>query len=246
MKPCNNPTFQSIHEQVRLLLPWYVNDTLTKDERRLVEEHFQVCAVCKTERAVMQKLSAFNRQSAVPEISAQASFSRLMQRIDNETKDNRIKKLFRCYRTKFFHVLSSLVGFLPPKPIPLAAALVLLLFSAPAVIVLEPGSSGPPEASYRTLSDSNSLENIGANDIRVIFAENLGLEARARLLAAVHGEIIDGPNARGLYLIRLSLAQDSKPDVAKAIAALRREAGVLFAEPALPPHAAFSVPDGRT
>jgi hypothetical protein len=221
---------------------------LTEDERRLVEDHFQTCALCRTEQADLQTLAAVNRHIAVPELSAQASFGRLLQRIDSEAENIRfpVKQPAPRYWTKFFHALPSFSGFLPPTPMAFAATLVVLLLSAPAVIVLETGDSASPEASYRTLSNRNVLENFGADDIRVIFAENLDSAARTRLLAAVRGEIIDGPNARGLYLIRIAAPPGAEADITEAIAALRRETGVLFAEPALPLSAPSSKSDGQS
>jgi hypothetical protein len=232
------------HKKAWLLLPWYTNGTLTTAERRLVEEHLQVCMVCRREQTDIQKLAAHTRQSAVPELCPQASFSRLMQRIDNEPKNSRIKNLHlhsaqRLYR----HVLLSLRGFFSPNPLPIMAAMVLLLLFVPIGILVTPSSRESPDASYRTLSASSGLNDSEANDIHVIFAETLDFKERLRALAAIHGEITAGPNAHGLYLVHIAPEQGAKPDIAKAIAALRQDAGVLFAEPAVPPGSSFSVQD---
>ena len=44
-------------EQVRALIPWYVNGTLSGDEAAAVAEHIAVCANCREEVASTHQLS---------------------------------------------------------------------------------------------------------------------------------------------------------------------------------------------
>jgi anti-sigma factor RsiW len=232
------------HEQAWILLPWYVNGTLDADERRLVEQHLQGCGVCRKEQSEILKQSAYCRQTAIPELSAQASFNRLMQRIESESTGSRGKNASPRGMPEFYRqLMQSLSVLLPPKPA--AAALAVMLLAVPAVILLMPGISQAPDTEYRTLSSSRGLESSVTDTIHVIFAESVDRKERLRILASIHGAAIAEPNARGVYLIQIAPLQGSKPDIAQAIAALRREAGVLFAEPASPPDASFAMPDGQ-
>ena len=59
-------------EQVRELIPWYVNGTLPGDEAAAVAEHISQCANCREELAVTLQLSlqvrtAIDEMSPLPE-----------------------------------------------------------------------------------------------------------------------------------------------------------------------------------
>ena len=58
-------------EQVRELIPWYVNGTLSRDEATLVAQHIAQCASCREELAQTLQLSlkvrnAMNDAPSVP------------------------------------------------------------------------------------------------------------------------------------------------------------------------------------
>jgi len=59
-------------EQVRELIPWYVNGTLSTDEAAAVAAHLALCAGCRKELAVtlqlsLQVQSAIDSMASVPE-----------------------------------------------------------------------------------------------------------------------------------------------------------------------------------
>lgn len=236
------------HEQTWLLLPWYINETLTPAERQFVEEHLKVCAICKRERADLQKLSAYAQQHAVPGQAPQAAFARLLQRIDSEATHPRIKRAIFSGVQDFFYrrLMCSLSKLIEPMPIRVAAAaLVLVLLAAPAGLLFTSDRFEGFNASYRTLSNPRAIQNSRRADINVIFAETLEQRERLRILGSIQGEIISGPNTRGVYRIKINPEHGSELHRAAAIATLRREAGVLFAEPASPPEAPLAVQDGQ-
>jgi hypothetical protein len=75
---------ESGHESVWLLLPWYTNDTLQAEERRLVEEHLTACARCREEAARGGELAAGLHASQDPAPSPHPiHLARLMARIDH-------------------------------------------------------------------------------------------------------------------------------------------------------------------
>ena len=46
------------HQQLQLLLPWYVNESLGEVERLQVEEHIHGCLLCNRELFALRKLQA--------------------------------------------------------------------------------------------------------------------------------------------------------------------------------------------
>jgi len=55
------------HDEVDLLLPWFVNDTLADAERQHVQRHVETCSACQDSVAVLQKIQdAAQTDSAVP------------------------------------------------------------------------------------------------------------------------------------------------------------------------------------
>ncbi|MGR8936115.1 MAG: zf-HC2 domain-containing protein [Gammaproteobacteria bacterium] len=234
-----NTTEPLDHEQALSLLPWYVNGTLDAEERRLVARHLQDCKKCWQEHSDILKQSAYCARSAVPELSAQDAFNRLLHRIENESRNKYIAtgKMTECYR--FLQNIPSLFGHSKPS----AAAWTIVLLVVPATLWLLPYLPETPATSYRTLSSTRGSADAAADAIHVIFAATADLARRQRILAAVHGKIIAGPNARGVYLIQIPAPQGSEANMAQSLALLRGETGVLFAEPASPPDASFSIPD---
>ncbi|MDH3350113.1 MAG: zf-HC2 domain-containing protein [Gammaproteobacteria bacterium] len=55
------------HDEVELLLPWFVNDTLARAERQQVQRHLEVCTTCQDSIAVLQKMQdAARTDAAIP------------------------------------------------------------------------------------------------------------------------------------------------------------------------------------
>lgn len=219
------------HQEITLLLPWYVNKTLRDHELKAVEKHLKVCLTCKREIAALQKISLAVNQADALNSAAQASFSRLKNRLHQPeasvsaqacAQPSGIKK---STQLKWYHKL-NLDFFRWPQ-----TAAVMLSVLALAVIVPGYYVAGPLQQSdFRTLSSSENA-SFNANEIKVIFAQGLGREQIGQVLDGIHGRIADGPSAEGAYLIRLTEATEVRT-VLDALAALRKNSGVLFAEPA--------------
>src|SRR5260370_36349639 len=71
------------HENVWLLLPWYVNGTLQAAERRLVDDHLAACPSCLEELARSKALAAAlrTRQESAPSPHP-IQLARLIERIE--------------------------------------------------------------------------------------------------------------------------------------------------------------------
>lgn len=115
------------HSEVVKLLPWYVNSTLTEQERGQIQEHVDQCKTCQTE---VQQLTIL--QEAVRETSAQEIvpsddlFERLMKRVDDEESE-----------TGFQRIRGILQDWIQGQVlIPVAAGVLLLIVSYQSLVVI--------------------------------------------------------------------------------------------------------------
>ena len=69
------------HQQILLLLPWYLNQSLEQDERQQVESHLRSCILCRRELVVLRKLAAAVKQSSDLDVAAEASFASLRAKL---------------------------------------------------------------------------------------------------------------------------------------------------------------------
>jgi hypothetical protein len=75
------PTDQ--HQQIQLLLPWYLNKTLQQDEQRQVENHLRNCMLCSRELVALRKLAAAVKQSSDLDVATEASFAKLLEKLQS-------------------------------------------------------------------------------------------------------------------------------------------------------------------
>lgn len=218
----NNP--YSAHQEISLLLPWYVNKTLHGAEINRVENHLKVCLTCRRELATLHKLAAAVQQEGSIDSVAQASFSQLKKRIhspDAAGQEKAAKVMALPVQRKAYGNTWRL-----PRPALALAAVILLSLLIPRFI--DTGNFQMNE--YRTLSNAENPA-MSQNTLRVIFSTDTGQPKINEILASVHGQIIDGPSAQGVYTVAIDSELASK-NVLDKVASLRKNAHVIFAEPA--------------
>jgi hypothetical protein len=223
----DNVNSYSSHQEIMLLLPWFVNKTLDDAETKAVEKHLKVCLICKREVADLNKLSLAIKQADTLDAVAQASFSRLQARIHGHgnSRDQAAPPATG----------ENLRGQKKPRKFDFAlpifryqaiAALALCLLSIPAYLII----NRQLENDYRTLANAEiTLAN--DDEIRVVFSESVDSGRRKSVIDSIAGEIVEGPNAMGVYLIRLKQTADAG-QVLGTLAALKKNPQVIFAEPA--------------
>lgn len=210
------------HQEVFLLLPWYVNSSLRQSELKSVESHLKVCLICKREVTALQRLALSVQTTDTLNSAAQASFSRLQHRLhQNEPEAARIKtpitnrrKISRRFSFNFFKL---------PQPVMAMMAVLVMMIVIPGYYF----STSMQNNSYRTLANSESTI-LSNRDIHVIFDKGVDSEQIKKALIDVNAEIVDGPSPEGLYLIRLA-EPDDRIDT---LTSLRNNAIIDFAEPA--------------
>lgn len=63
------------HQQLQLLLPWYVNESLGEVERLQVEGHIHGCPLCNRELVALRKLQVAVNQASILQMAAEVSFA---------------------------------------------------------------------------------------------------------------------------------------------------------------------------
>lgn len=222
-----------MHEAATLL-PWFVNGTLTVEERQAVEDHLAVCAVCPDEFvALLQVQSALRRELAdAPEPS-----SALWEKVERQTvmapavTDQLASRTDGRQDRSTWLWLSDLLSPALRPGWALAAVLLIAVQTALIVGLLMRGPL-PTSPEYHTLTGPSTSDQPSGPRVRlrVAFVEQTSEQAIRAVLSGVKATIVDGPSAAGYYVIDVSLDGDLKtpPD---AIQALRGRSDVVrFAE----------------
>lgn len=238
MMNMNEDTLQSAdqHQQISLLLPWYLNKSLALTERQQVETHIRDCMVCRRELAHLDKLAAMIKQAPDLDVAAKVSFDKL--RAKWQTDRQPIESLGGTQPDLCFEkCIDRLSGntaprrpFLGMQGIRLAIPVSVLLAIAP--FAMQYGRS-PTAKDYHTLSDAKP-ESVAGIHLSVVFSKPMAETEINALLAKIHGERVAGPNSDGAYTVRLNSGKDT-PNLASAIVFLRGQQHVMLANPVLPP-----------
>lgn len=242
----NHDTLQIVnqHQQILLLLPWYLNQSLEFAEQQQVESHIRTCMLCRRELVHLRKLSTAVRQESDLDVAAEASFHALKAKLHTVRQQppesvvpQSVNRLaghnnvdaglsFRCATDS----RQRLWSYLGSRGVQLAIAASLLMAIIP--LVMQEGRA-PATAEYYTLSDSKP-ESSTAPQLRVVFKNSISNADLNAFLAQIHGRRIEGPNSIGAYTVQLESAKDS-PKLAAAIAFLRQQPNVMLAEPVFQP-----------
>ncbi len=222
------------HRECWERLPWLVNETLDAREHARIEAHLRACRECQEELALQRNVRDAIRSEEPVILAPQAALQKLMQRIDTDETSTDVEAPGRegagpSPRTavrwpRWVAVAAGLQG----------AAIALLLLNqwrTPAEDLLN-------APRFTTLSEPEA----GAGPvIRVVFAAGVALNDVNAILRSVDAQIVAGPSEAGVYTLALRTGTaDVRPDrigdaldMNNALARLRADSRVLFAESAL-------------
>jgi hypothetical protein len=208
------------HGKAAELLPWLVNDTLRGAERVRVERHLAECVACRSEMEDLRTLQASIAEDDADPLVTHA-FSRVNARLDEVRPGLSAKRILRWIAAQWRQSRPWLRAAVIAQSAVLAVLLgALLAQSAPHY--------------YRTLATPPARASAG-DQIVVVFNSSSLRETELRsLLLDLHARIVDGPSAAGAYTLEVTQGKQRA-----ALAVLRRQQSVVFAEPA--PEAARSV-----
>lgn len=211
------------HDDAWHLLPWFVNGSLRREVRGDVDAHIAACADCQSEVALQTSVrDALSREDGRQE-ATQSSFDQLWARIEThgDTTDEPVAQ-------------ADLPA--PAAPAPRLRASGMPRWLVAAVVVEAIGlvtlgwitlNNDPRGAAlYQTLSSPAPYVDNG--QIRAVFAPDLELHDLQMLLASSELTIVAGPTEAGVYTLAPT---KQKANIDSALADLRRNANVRFAEP---------------
>ncbi len=234
----NEPAMKahSVHQEVALLLPWYVNGALQGSERLRVEQHVRSCIFCRRELAFESATLVLFRNDNALDQSASAGFEHLRTRIATATPGGSATS--RAFRptVRWLEKLYGMVAGRDMRPLLVAVPLALGVVAI-GLTMLMPRTgadltlTGNATPGYETLSSERTVAN--RNDIHVIFIPGTDAGVIDGLLESLPAEVVRGPNDAGVYTLRL-LHTPAAGERQAAIVALRKRPEVVFAEAAQP------------
>jgi Putative zinc-finger len=207
------------HQEVSLLIPWYVNGSIGEEERQRVDAHLRLCANCRDdlvqEQCVYRGMSA---ETAV-EYMPTASLKRLQERLDGVEAGDSVAAA-EPPRT----------DYLGRRPMPwqgLMAASVAVIAIALSVLAADRWMqfhARGSEPNYYTVT--TAAPRAADEVIRAVFSPAITLNELQAILDEAQLRIISGPTEAGVY----SLAANSRRPVSSSLALLRAHPKVRFAE----------------
>lgn len=209
------------HAEVAALIPWYLNATLSDQDRIRVDAHLSLCAACRDDLAVERRVfEGVTAESAI-EYMPVASLNRLRARLDTEHAD----------------VADPEVAPLPyrrRRGLPwqgLMAASVALMAVAVGLLVADRWMqfrSEPAAANYHTVT--SPAPRAADEAIRAVFTPTITLVELQSILDESHLRIVAGPTEAGVYSLALTRARP----VNESLTLLRQHSTVRFAESTRP------------
>jgi len=181
-------------ESTDRLLPWYINNTLSPEERDRVSAYLNAGGEeAKAELQLMQKIAEQTRQSSSIASPGELGWKRLQRQIHEEAKQQLPKQQ------------SSTPQWYRPA---LAAALAVIVVQGSFML----GNGGNPDGDlYQPLSSTQ----VQAPLLQVKFAPTTNAQQIAETLRAAKVTIVDGPSAAGIYRLR---ATSVTPEATQAAA----------------------------
>ena len=199
------------------LVPWYVNGTITRADRRWVDEfilsHRAAATFLQWETSLAKRLN-----DAIPSFMPETGFDRLQARMRAEPAAENISLSAR---------LRTLWSGLIQQPTFALATLAVVMLQAGVIgsLLNAPREAAPEYALTRSLTPAPNNPAL----LRVSFKSEV-TEANLRgLLMEIGGAIVGGPGQLGAYLVQVPPAR-----LDQAVATLKASPWIMAAE-AVPP-----------
>jgi len=176
------------------LLPWYVNDTLTDEERREVEEHLKGCDRCRKEVVYLKTLRSQVKETGKVELYGELGLKRLLRDVKKEGKPLRRRFSFPWWQ----------------PALAIAATLVIVV---QGIILYNLSQQHEPITTLSAPVEEGLF-------LQVRFAPDATEEQIREVLQSVEGSIIDGPGALGIYRVSLDLPPEEEERINDIVAIL--------------------------
>lgn len=187
----NDENHSQAHEEIDLLLPWYVNDTLDPTEHERVARHVAGCPECRQNVSLLSDLQeTVVRKTATP-IVPQPRVDDLIDSI--ESRESAGNAQGRSWR-------------------PLLAAVAVTIVLTGGLMMIDPDRGAD---AIRTFETATSNRSAPAMDyvLSIQFSPETSQSERERLLQDIGARDISGGSAEGSYRVVVQLATASLEDL---------------------------------
>jgi hypothetical protein len=171
------------HDEVDLLLPWYVNDTLDPAEHDRVANHVAACAECQESVALLTDVQAAVVRNKATPIVPQPRVDELLDSIDSN-------------RSPSLPDRQQLMSFMA------AAAVTLLLVAT--LVITNPDDNTDTAQVYETATstqDGASMDYV----LRIQFTSGISQKERDQVLQDIGARDISGSIDEGSYRVIVHL-----------------------------------------
>ena len=219
-----NDRRERLHRECWEQIPWIANGSLDADERARLEPHLRACGSCQEELALQERTRTLMRRDDAVMLAPQVGWHKLSQRLEaasdgaEQASDAESSPEERSRSRRW------------PRWATIAASVQALALA----LVLGAQFMGDGEfvaARYETLTADRPIES-GGPVIRLVFQTGVALQDVNALLRAVDAQVVAGPSEAGVYTLALKNDR-AAPDIDAALARLRADDRVLFAEAAV-------------
>jgi hypothetical protein len=216
------------HGECWNLLPWIANESAAAKDMARVEEHLRDCRECQEELSFQRQLREAIRSEEAIVLAPQTSLQKLMQRIDSVADMDDEHEVAPA-------AAEPVVARREParsRWLPIAAAVQGIAIAGLLAALWSQSRDELAAGRYSVLTTPTAAVARGPV-IRVVFGGNVALDEMNRVLRSIDAQIIAGPSEAGVYTLGLASGAADKSDVEQAIAQLRADGRVMFAEPAV-------------
>lgn len=211
------------HGECWNLLPWIANESAAARDVARVEAHLRDCRECQEELEFQRQLRNAIRAEDAVVLAPQTSLQKLMQRIDTG-EDIGIDAEPQAAPADVVALPRRKPG-LWSRWLPIAAAVQGIAIAGLLATVWMQSLTAP---NYETRTASDAAINRPV--IRVVFAGDVALDDVNRMLRSIDAQVIAGPSEAGVYTLGLAAATQDESEVNQALAHLRADSHVRFAE----------------
>lgn len=175
------------HDEIDLLLPWYVNDTLDPAEHERVADHAATCKECQENVSLLADVQAAVVRNEATPLVPQPRVNELLESINT---DNRLRQSNQSQSTIYFA----------------AAAATLLLIST--LILTNPEDTAGVAQEFET---ATTIQNGASMDyvLSIQFESGTTLTDRDRVLQDIGARDVSGGVDEGSYRVIVQLSTTS-------------------------------------
>ena len=220
------------HGECWNLLPWIANESAAAKDVARVDAHLSECRECQEELEFQRQLRNAIRAEEAIVLAPQTSLQKLIQRIDTvEDLDDDEPETAPVAAAEPVAIASRREPVRWSRWLAIAAAVQGVAIAALLGALWTQAQSHDDLTAGRydmLTTPTATVARVPA--IRVVFTGDVALDEMNRVLRAIDAQIIAGPSEASVYTLGLAADAADKSDVEKAIARLRADGHVMFAE----------------